>query len=340
MSRRLLPLPARAILAALLATPIVQVVPAAAAPAFKLPLECNQTYVGSTHAGHNGQAAIDFNQASNADRNDEVLASAAGKVVGILGSNGQITIDHGSGWRTTYAHMTNIDVTINESVVQGELLGFIGAVGDASGDHLHYQQEYNGSVVQSRFDGLLYTYGTSAKSTLCLNPPVTDSFDSTFYGDIRWLYQNAYTSGCDTIRYCPSGSVTRGQMAAFLDRLLALPATSGDYFTDDNGHVFEASINRVAAAGITSGCTLTTYCPEGLITRGQMAAFLDRALGLPTTSVDYFTDDETSPFEASINRAAAAGLTSGCTPTTFCPGGTVSRGQMAAFMHRAHDYRN
>ena len=61
-----------------------------------------------------------------------------------------------------------------------------------------------------------------------------------------------------------------------------------------------------------------------------MAAFLDRALELPITTTDYFTDDEASSFEAAINRLAASGITKGCTATKFCPTATVTRGQMAA----------
>jgi hypothetical protein len=67
-------------------------------------------------------------------------------------------------------------------------------------------------------------------------------------------------------------------MAAFLDRALKLPATSNDY-CNDAGSIFEPSINRLAASGITSRCTATTFYPSGLVTRGQMAAFLHRAFG-------------------------------------------------------------
>ena len=48
--------------------------------------------------------------------------------------------------------------------------------------------------------------------------------------------------------------------------------------TDDDGTTHEPNINRVRAAGITTGCTATTYCPKQPVTRGQMAAFLFRAL--------------------------------------------------------------
>ena len=48
-----------------------------------------------------------------------------------------------------------------------------------------------------------------------------------------------------------------------------------------------------------------------------MAIFLDRALHLPTTSKDYFTDDEGRTGEAAINRLAKSGITSGCTATKY-----------------------
>ena len=68
-----------------------------------------------------------------------------------------------------------------------------------------------------------------------------------------------------------------------------------------------------------------------------MATFLVRAFDLPPTSTDYFADDEGSQHEANINRLRAAGITSGCGPTSYCPNGLVTRGQMAAFLHRALD---
>jgi hypothetical protein len=66
-----------------------------------------------------------------------------------------------------------------------------------------------------------------------------------------------------------------------------------------------------------------------------MVAFIDRALDLPSTSTDYFTDDESSLFEGNINRAKAAGIAGGCAPSRFCPSRPVTRGEAAAFLDRA-----
>jgi len=165
--------------------------------------------------------------------------------------------------------------------------------------------------------------------------PLVDARFSAFNSDIQWVFNEGITTGCSAERYCPDASVTRGQMASFLARALDLPNTATDFFTDDETSIHEVDINRLAAAGITTGCAPGLYCPTGLVTREQMASFLVRALSLPSTGTDYFTDDEASIHEPNINALAAAAITTGCTATTYCPLANVTRGQMAAFLHRA-----
>jgi hypothetical protein len=115
---------------------------------------------------------------------------------------------------------------------------------------------------------------------------------------------------------------------------------SGPTFTDTGGSVFASEISRLAAAGITRGCNPpanTRFCPDEPVTRGQMAAFLVRALELSEVG-PAFTDTGSSVFSADISRLAEAGITRGCNPpanTRFCPNQAVTRGQMAAFLHRA-----
>jgi hypothetical protein len=124
-------------------------------------------------------------------------------------------------------------------------------------------------------------------------------------------------------------------MAAFLVRALQLPPARVDYFGDDSGLKFEDDINALRAAGVTYGCADGRFCPDGLVTRGQMAAFLVRAYDLPASNDDYFTDDSRSTFEGHINALRASGTTYGCSGSHFCPDGLVTRGQMVAFLHRA-----
>jgi hypothetical protein len=160
------------------------------------------------------------------------------------------------------------------------------------------------------------------------------------------LANSGITKGCNppaNDEFCPDAVVTRGQMAAFLHRAVpGLPAGTATDFTDDNAHVFEADIEWLSATGVTKGCNPPAndrYCPEATVTRAQMAAFLHRALpGLTAGAATDFTDDNGSVFETDIEWLAATGVTKGCNPpanTRFCPDAPVTRGAMAAFLHRA-----
>jgi hypothetical protein len=166
-------------------------------------------------------------------------------------------------------------------------------------------------------------------------PPFSDLVGSKFYHDILWLAEEGITTGCGNDRFCPNGTVTRGQMATFLVRAFDLPATGHDYFGDDDSNKHESNINRLRAAGITSGCDDGRFCPDGLVTRAQMATFISKALELGWADEDHFWDDDDNRHEANINRFAEAGITSGCGGSKYCPDGLVTRGQMAAFLHRA-----
>ena len=81
------------------------------------------------------------------------------------------------------------------------------------------------------------------------------------------------------------------------------------------------------------------FCPKRKVTREQMAVFLVRAFSYTDDGGgDLFSDDDQSTFEADIDKLATAGVTKGCNPPVndeFCPTVNVTRGQMAAFLHRA-----
>ena len=80
-------------------------------------------------------------------------------------------------------------------------------------------------------------------------------------------------------------------MASFLARAAELTVGAGrDYFNDDDATSHEPNIDRIAAAGITTGCAAWTYCPSQSVTREQMAAFLHRILA-PVTPPPYPAPD-------------------------------------------------
>ncbi len=173
-----------------------------------------------------------------------------------------------------------------------------------------------------------------------------DTAGNAHADSIGRLAHAGITYGCNpptNDRFCPNNVVTRGQMSAFLTRALDLPPASKDYFDDDTGSVFESTINSLAESEITLGCNPPTndaFCPDRTVTRGQMAAFLVRALDLPPGDSDRFIDDDGTVFEDVIDRLAHAGITRGCNPPTndrYCPHNPVTRAQMATFLSRALD---
>lgn len=84
----------------------------------------------------------------------EIYATADGVVVG-AGTNGaygrEVTIDHGFGIITKYAHLSQINVEVNDYVSRGDHIGMMGMSGRATGVHLHYEVLYNGQPVDPRY---------------------------------------------------------------------------------------------------------------------------------------------------------------------------------------------
>ena len=119
-------------------------------------------------------------------------------------------------------------------------------------------------------------------------PAGQSRFDDVSTGDwwlayVERMADLGITAGCSSSppKYCPGSSVTRGQMASFVTRALDLPPAGAAGFTDVNpDNVHRDSIDRLAAAEITTGCRSEPrqYCSNQSVTRAQMSAFIYRSL--------------------------------------------------------------
>jgi hypothetical protein len=170
--------------------------------------------------------------------------------------------------------------------------------------------------------------------------------DSPHKADIDCLKYWGITSQTGT--FDPKGEVTRWQMALFMVRTHSatnLYAGSGEDqgFTDIGGlsPEFQTAINQVKQLSITTGTTPTTYAPDQLVTRWQMALFLTRlvyaaGVDLPPPAPHGFTDvgDLPKATQDAISQLKTMGITAGTTPTTFGPDQVVTREQMASFLIR------
>jgi murein DD-endopeptidase MepM/ murein hydrolase activator NlpD len=94
----------------------------------------------------------DFHQGLDisADQGTEVYATADGTVshAALEGGYGNlIVLDHGYGLETRYGHLSKYNVKPGDKVKRGDVVGFVGSTGRATGAHLHYEVRVNGRLL-------------------------------------------------------------------------------------------------------------------------------------------------------------------------------------------------
>ncbi|NJN44505.1 MAG: S-layer homology domain-containing protein [Anaerolineae bacterium] len=105
---------------------------------------------------------------------------------------------------------------------------------------------------------------------------------------VEQFFAEGITAGCGNGNFCPDQvETTRAQIAVFLLRAkygsgYTPPPATGTMFADVPLNAFTAAwVEQLATEGITGGCGGGNYCPNGSVTRAQMAVFLQRTFKLP-----------------------------------------------------------
>ncbi len=311
---------------------------------------------GAARSGGRSHEGIDI----MAEKMAPVVAVADG-TVGWLGTSCcYFEILHDDGYSSWYIHLNNDTAGTDDGegwgiadwiepgvpVAAGQLIGWVGDSGNAEGTapHLHFELRDPEGAALNPYESLLEATVVDEALPGGFTPPFWDDDESVHESAIVILAEAGVTKGCNppvNDMYCPGRHISRGEIAAFLRRILELPAAEVDHFTDDDGGTFEDDINALATAGIAFGCTATEYCSNADLLRGEMAELLVRSFGYTNPDGnDYFTDDADHAFEDAINRLRDAGITIGCNPpdnTEFCPDRPLTRAEMATFLVRALD---
>lgn len=237
-----------------------------------------------------------------ADKGVPVLAAAAGTVKWIGDTCCYLRISHGNGWDTQYIHLNN-DTQNPDGSYSDDGLAWGIAPGIEVGTH----------VEAGQLIGWVGDSGNAEYTASHLHFEI-------WQGDTRI---NPYP-------YLIAAEQRDSQ-----------PSFTG-IFRDDDYSVHEPDIDKLYLAGITKGCSLEwDYCPEREITRGEMAAFIARALGLEaTTGVPTYTDQAGHYFEVEIDKIQTAGIGFGCSETEYCPDDPLRRDEMAEMLVRAFSYTN
>jgi hypothetical protein len=212
-------------------------------------------------------------------------------------------------------------------------------------------------------DGMLYISRASSGDVIKVDPTVasdqntgsachpndvpgagfTDIIQNVHREAIYCLYWWGIMTGKSDETFDPRATMTRGQLATAIARTMEdagyqFDANPPDKFSDDEGSVHEANINKLAAAGVLGGYSDGTFRPNTPINRAQVASILVRAweavTGANISGGDAFNDDAQSGHEADINAAAEAGWVNGTGEGKYSPAANATRDQLASMIAR------
>ncbi|MDO5635362.1 MAG: S-layer homology domain-containing protein [Micrococcus sp.] len=162
---------------------------------------------------------------------------------------------------------------------------------------------------------------------------------SRFYAPVRWMQCEGITTGYADGAYRKNRDISRGESVAFLYRYFdGETQPSAQRFGDvPPTHTFYAAIAWAAENGVTRGYTWGGFAPAQAVTRGEFAAFLYRAVGPEHEGpVDAeFSDVPVgySHYQA-VTWMASEGISIGYRDGTFRPHQPITRGEVAALLHR------
>lgn len=220
----------------------------------------------------------------------------------------------------------------------------------AAGNIIGYQLGGDGNIVNSNLatDNQEYGFLTVYKNLEDRHDdtPFANTVDGNTAIRNKVGFADPNTGGPGTLgtraEYNNNGCVNNGAPSEPLGLCMILGEGS---FIDDDGHIFEAAIEWLAAEELTKGCDPPfniSYCPDDPVTRGELAVFLDRIFDYTDDGGgNLFVDDDGRFYESAADRIKTAGVTNGCNPPAndrFCGDRPVTRGEFAALFVRAMGY--
>ena len=248
----------------------------------------------------------------------------------------------------TKGENTTATVTIPSRLDDGAEISIPVDLGDLPGIvsiEVNYRDGKDEVLVGDYDDGAIRVHLTGSATLEVLDdftpatPVFADVPAGVYYADaVAWAVREGVTSGTSATTFSPNNACTRAQMVTFLWRAAGSPEpeTTVNPFTDvsESAYYYEAVLWAVEN-GITNGTSATTFGPDATVTRGQTATFLWRNAGSPAASGNSFADVTADAYYATaVAWAAAEGITSGTSATTFSPDNACTRAQIVTFMFR------
>ena len=187
----------------------------------------------------------------------------------------------------------------------------------------------------------------------CVPAPVPGAEDAPFQDmppgstgaeEAAALKAAGFATGCSANPplFCPTCTIDRASLIALLVKTAGLDVSNpGEPLFDDVAPTdwFYAYAQAAKKAGITSGCTATSFCPYANVTRGEAAVLVVKAAKLPLSAYAGTFSDVPATMSAAtaVESLKAWCVASGCGDGDFCPAGLLDRAQAAVLVARAFD---
>ncbi len=267
-------------------------------------------------------------------------STGVNRVGHIAAGSQQLTITQGAHTSAEFA-----DVPSSASYFDAANLMFLAGVTDGcvgSSDPSTRMFCPDDSVTREQMAAFIVRAVTGTLTPTTYNPvPLFTDVPTTnpFFPHIQKMEELGITDGCATGLFCPTDTVPRYQMAIFTVRArLALYGASFSYnstpyFADvpvnvEGGTTTFPFIQRAYEEHVTNGCGTNplVYCPDELVTRGQMASFIMRALFNETTILGPAAPQVTGVAPNTMAATVGAQITATITGvnTSFQTGDTVT----------------
>lgn len=173
--------------------------------------------------------------------------------------------------------------------------------------------------------------------------PFSDVRANEYYAPaVCWAVDHTITAGTSETAFSPEDPCTRAQVVAFLWRTAGYPEPKQQKnpFVDVSGDAYYYKAVLWAVENkIVYGTSNTTFSPDEPCTRGQVAAFLWRAMGeqAPKTDSNPFRDVRAAEYYyVAVRWAAENKIVYGTSTTAFSPNESCTRGQIVTFLYRAY----
>lgn len=162
-----------------------------------------------------------------------------------------------------------------------------------------------------------------------------------YYSSVKYATQNGLMKGTAADRFAPEENMTRAMFVTMLYRLKGSPSVEHSSQFNDvaAGSYYYDAVAWAVQKGITKGVSDTSFAPNTMMTRQEMATFIYRYYGSPSVSgtLSFSDSGQVAAWaKKSVLYCVQNELLKGVSATAFDPVGTATRAMGATVLSRMH----